>query len=895
MGDSGWVSTAFYSIFFDTLMLTKSFGLSLAIALSLSLSPGIAQTSGDALQRADQLERRGIEQLQSGRVQDTLESWQEALEIYRQLGDKKQEMRLLQNFGNLFVLIEAPERAIAPLEASLKLAETLQDRPAQLSALLKLGEVYNILEKSDRALEIYQQSLEIATEFGDAEGVTLASGNLGQLQEERGNFEGAIAAYRQAQQVAETAGDSENELAVWGSMGRLYNRQQNYSRAAEAYNRAWFLARQLGDKSRQIATATSMASAYYQLGNCDYAFAFYDLSWPIARELGDREEEARILQNRGAAAYCLGNFDVALESYQNSLKIVRELGGDRAAIGQLVGNIGLTYIDLGRYSEGIEFLQQDLEIARETGEKQVEAQALGNLGNGYFFQRDYERALQFYRESLAIARQINYRRGVGLMLTNIGATLLELNRLPEAETILKEGIQVLDALAERAAETDEDRISLSERHLRSYQLLQQVLMAQNRPEEALVAAEAGRARGLAELLGRKLDRAQLDPPNWQEIKAIAENKNATLVTYSIIDSRDGKGQSQLYIWAVSPQGNIGFKSVDLESLNQSLSQLIDTSRSAMGIGGRGGLVAEFDPGAGQFGALQTLYQLLIEPIAEFLPSEPGDRVIFIPQGELFLVPFPALQDESGTFLIAKHTPLSAPSIQVLGLARRGGNSRGGRAVVVGNPVMPALRTAPDRQPEPLPPLPGAEREAREIAELLGTRPLLGPEATRRALLEQLPGAAIVHLATHGLLDVGSDGTVLPPGTRYAGFRGSGGAIALAPDNGDNGLLTAEEILDLRLTADLVVLSACDTGRGAIVGEGVLGLSRSVMAAGGSSAIVSLWAVPDAPTAELMVEFYRRWQQGGDKADALRQAMLKTQADYPDPRNWAAFTLIGSAE
>ena len=94
---------------------------------------------------------------------------------------------------------------------------------------------------------------------------------------------------------------------------------------------------------------------------------------------------------------------------------------------------------------------------------------------------------------------------------------------------------------------------------------------------------------------------------------------------------------------------------------------------------------------------------------------------------------------------------------------------------------------------------------------------------------------------------------------------------------------------------MAILSACDTGRGRITGDGVIGLSRALITAGVPSVIVSLWAVPDAPTAALMAEFYHQLQQGQPKAQALRQAMLATMATHPDPRDWAAFTLIGVAD
>jgi CHAT domain-containing protein len=173
----------------------------------------------------------------------------------------------------------------------------------------------------------------------------------------------------------------------------------------------------------------------------------------------------------------------------------------------------------------------------------------------------------------------------------------------------------------------------------------------------------------------------------------------------------------------------------------------------------------------------------------------------------------------------------------------------GNALVVGNPTMPSVSPYPGEAPQQLDPLPGAEQEAKAIAPLFNTQPLIGNPATETAIKPLLPKARMIHLATHGLLD---------------DFRGLGSAIAFTPSSSDDGLLTAEEILDLKLNAELVVLSACNTGRGRITGDGVVGLSRSLISAGVPSVIVSLWAVLDDSTAFLMTEFYRthlRSQEG----------------------------------
>jgi CHAT domain-containing protein len=311
----------------------------------------------------------------------------------------------------------------------------------------------------------------------------------------------------------------------------------------------------------------------------------------------------------------------------------------------------------------------------------------------------------------------------------------------------------------------------------------------------------------------------------------------------------------------------------------------------IGIRGRGGsILVEALSQADRVQRLKQLYGLLISPIADLMPADPKSRIIFMPQEELFSVPFPALQDDNGRYLIEKHTIVTAPSIQVLALTRQQHTKlqkvKPQEIIVVGNPSMPKVTLKIGEPPEQLYSLPAAKQEAIDIAKLFHTDALIGPDASKAKILLKLSQAKIVHFATHGLLD---------------DFKGLGvpGAIALAPSGTgevNDGLLTANEILDLKLSAELVVLSACDTGRGRITGDGVIGLSRSLITAGVPSVIVSLWSVPDSPTAKLMVEFYRNWRERKmDKAQSLRQAMLTTMKTYPNPRDWAAFTLIGEAE
>ncbi|WP_287360874.1 CHAT domain-containing protein [Moorena sp. SIO3B2] len=323
----------------------------------------------------------------------------------------------------------------------------------------------------------------------------------------------------------------------------------------------------------------------------------------------------------------------------------------------------------------------------------------------------------------------------------------------------------------------------------------------------------------------------------------------------------------------------------------SLAELVKVSRQQIGVRGRGNQNAASPPNPNNSNPLQQLYQLLITPIVDLLPESESDRVIFIPHKELFLVPFAALQDDDGNYLIENHTILTAPSIQSLSFTRKHWDrvkDSNGTPLIVGNPTMPTIKIG--REQEQLKSLSGAETEALRIAELLNTTALIGPKATESTIVEKMANASVIHLATHGLVD----------GIYYRG------AIALAPEEPDHdGFLTSREILSRYtesekslLKAKLVVLSACDTGRGEIKGEGVVGLSRSLIAAGVPSLVVSLWQVPDDDTAKLMREFYNNiYTHKFDKAKAMREAMLSMLNDpdgNPDPKAWAAFTVIGEA-
>lgn len=731
----------------------------------------------------------------------------------------------------------------------------------------------------------------------------------GLIQFNTSQFQVALQTWQQALKIYQELQDRPNELRVMGNIGEVHRILGNFNKATEYFEKSREIAQALQDRPGVLSALGNLGNLYVNLGDFTRAIQYLEQTLAISRELKDRRNESTTLGNLGLAYINSGDYTKGIDYQKKALELSRQMN-DPAGEARALGNLGLAYQQLGDYPKAIEYQQQALVMIRPMNDRRSEAAILGNLGKAYYSLSNYGQAAEYARQVLAISRQLQDPINEGKALNNLGAALYKQGNLGAAEKALKEVIQIWERLRTSLGNNDAYKILIFDEQSYSYGTLQQVLIAQQKIDEALELSERGKARAFVELLTARL--ATSDPAtlgvkslNIQQIKQIAQAQKATLVQYSIIRNEE------LYIWVISPTGEIAFRAVNFQTLNINLSQVTEKTRVAAatgrglsesdtvfanlvnetraGVGIETGEIQSSSPSTNQLPqrcrgnrCLQQMYKFLIEPIAEFLPKNPTDRVIFVPHQSVFLVPFPALQDSAGKYLIEKHTILTAPSIQVLQLTRQAQQifrqSPSQNILVVGNPTMPQV----GNPPKPLSPLPGSETEALVIAKMLNTQALIGSQATETTVAQQMSQSRIIHLATHGLLN-------------EVRLREMPGAIALAPTGTADGLLTSNEIMNLKLNAELVVLSACNTGRGKLTGDGVIGLSRALITAGVSSIIVSLWRVPDHPTSDLMTEFYRQMQGGSDKAQALRQAMLMTMKKYPQPSDWAAFVLIGEAE
>jgi CHAT domain-containing protein len=759
-----------------------------------------------------------------------------------------------------------------------RLYRELGEAKGQQQALILLGTAF--YRQGD-----YQQAAQVLRQAENLSADTQQRGHLQTLQGlialEMGNYRQAVQTFKFAQgsQISNLTAETQNRIGL----GEAYRYLGLYRQAQDVLGLAL---RTSGDRRNYGSALNALGDVHFDLGQSAEAQDYYQQALSVRRGVGDQRAILRTLNNLGRVQRELENLPAALKLHQEALNIAIGLGDQNVQV-SIFNNLGLIQTRLGQLDPARASLERAVAINR-LGNSTLDVATLINFARYYVKAGQPQRALEAYQEAIRWAQHKGDRLGEAKALSGLGELRLKSGDAPAAIQTLQNSIELFEAL--RPGLRDEEKVALFESQAQTYRLLQKAWITKGDPAAALVAAERGRARTFVELLAKRLTPATeaeltLKPQSFASIQATAKQHRATLVSYSILQA--DQQDAELYIWVVTPAGKLTFRAVDLQALKQTSGTTLDTiaqgSRVAAATGieksrqlvtnlvvAMRGTLTDRAP-SGLLASTRNAYEVLIQPIADLLPSDPNARVIFIPQDALLLVPFQALQDSTGKFLIEKHTLLTAPSIQALSLIKKYQPSPTATDLVIGNP---------SPMPEPLGPLPGAEAEAKAIAKILNTQALTGNQAKEITVLQKISQARIIHLATHGLLD---------------DQQGLQSSLAFAPSSGNTGLLTAAEILTLKLKADLAVLSACDTGRGKITGDGVIGLSRSLLSAGVSSVVVSLWSVPDEPTALLMTEFYRNLRTNPDKAQALRKAMLATMAQHPNPRDWAGFVLIGSAD
>ena len=265
---------------------------------------------------------------------------------------------------------------------------------------------------------------------------------------------------------------------------------------------------------------------------------------------------------------------------------------------------------------------------------------------------------------------------------------------------------------------------------------------------------------------------------------------------------------------------------------------------------------------------RALYGRLWQPLEKLVTSK---NIIVVAHGALHYLPFAALQDGNGQFLLDRYSLRFLPSASVLKFLRPVLQNKDARLLALGNPDLD----------DPKLDLAFAEGEAKLVASLYpSSRVLLRKDASESNFKKAGGVFSRIHFASHG---------------KFQADEPLKSGLYLAKDADNDGILTVGELYSMNLEADLVTLSACETGLGKIAsGDDVVGLTRGFLYAGSRSIVASLWSVDDKATATLMQAFYANLASM-NKREALRQAQIKARETFPHPFFWAAFQLTGRAE
>ena len=578
-----------------------------------------------------------------------------------------------------------------------------------------------------------------------------------------------------------------------------------------------------------------------------------------------------------------------MECYKQSLSIAEEIG-DSEGKGDVYGGIGNVYRYLGDFARALECHKKRLSIAKEIGDRAGEGNSYCDLGSCYYNLYDFKEAMECYKH-LSIAEEIGSRDAEGCAHRGLGHCFLASHSLKEALEHFRCSVKICDTI--RASSISEDKLKISFRTAREcvYTHLWQVLVTLQRNDEALYAAERGRAQALLDALKVTYGLTSLFPrtiESEEEVRNISR-KTTVLTVFLALQKKT------VNMWVLRKEGDPIFRQAELEigdahEGEDPFALLLDTAlkniRAGVGIRCENRSMDKMsdDPtsttrddnqtsGQSQDTTdfLQPLYDAVIGPTEDLLD---GNELIVVPDGALCLAPWAALRES-----LRIRTVPSLTSLKLITDSPSGHHSKSG-ALLVGDPC---LEKVTNKWGNPIyDQLQYARMEVEMIREILVSKPLTGEDATKEAVLQRIASVALIHIAAHGRKKTGE--IVLAPDPRW------GSKTLMEKDY----ILNMSDIQAVKLRARLVVLSCCHSGQGPVSSEGVVGMARAFLFAGARSVLATLWAIDDEATMMFMKSFYEQLASGESASVALQRAMkcLRDSHDYSAPKYWAPFVLMG---
>jgi CHAT domain-containing protein/Tfp pilus assembly protein PilF len=799
-------------------------------------------------------------------------------------------------------------KAIDKYQEALVVWRTLNDKLMQAYSLNEMGLIHGDLGEYQKALDSYSEAKTIYSSLGDRRSEAGMLINIAWTYGALGESQKALDLYDQAERIHSAIGYVDPLLL--SNIGATYADLGQYQKALDIHMRVLAIRRSVPGSGSQAITLNNIASCYERLGEKLKAVDFYLQALSHMPEIGNAFYTATTLNNIGRLYRDAGEHQKALD-YLNQALLLRRTIGDKNGEAATLDQFARVERDRGNVVEALNRIGAAL-TAVESLRINVKSQQL----RASFF-ASVRRYNEFNIDLLM--RLHKQRPAEGLDTTALEASekgrarsLLEL--LTEATAEIREGVE--PALLERERtlrQTISDKAARQTRLLSGKHTEDQAAAAAR--EMAALTTEYDQIQGrIRETSPRYAALTQPVPLNLKQIQSEVLDGETLMLEYAL-------GEEKSFLWAVTPASIESFELPKREEIERAARRVYEL------LGARNQRIANetleqrrdrLDRADAEYPkASAALSRMLLGPVASELKNK---RLFIVSEGVLQYIPFAALPDPQGgdwRALVVDHEIVSAPSASVVAVLRRETANRKPAAkslAVLADPVFSkddprVLVSGKSRAPSVEIPSMSAEakrsaaesglgdlkrlrfsrEEAHEITGLVGETMKLEAvdfEANRGlATSSELGQYRIVHLATHGLIN--NEHPEL-----------SGVVLSLVDDKGmpQNGFLRLYDLYNLKLSADIVVLSACQTALGKeIKGEGLVGLTRGFMYAGVPRVVASLWQVEDRASAELMKRFYQRMLgQGLRPAAALRAAQVSMQNDnrWRAPHYWAAFTIQG---
>jgi len=798
---------------------------------------------------------------------------------------------------------ESLRQAIPKFEQAVILYRQAGDKRSAALSLLAVGFIYDELGEKQQALEFFNQALPLYRAVEDRRGEATTLNNIGSVYDSLGEKQQALEFFNQALPLLRAVGDLGGEATTLNNIGSVYDSLGEKQQALEFLNQALPLLRAVGDRRGEASTLNNIGLVYDLLGEKQQALELYNQALPLLRAVGDRRGEASTLNNLGLVYSSLGEKQKALEYYNQALPL-RQAVGDRDGEASTLGNLALVKRDQGNFTEALTQIEQAVEIIESLRTKIASPE----LRTSYFASQQVY--YEFYIDLLMQLHQQNPNQGYDTKALHASErsrarSLLEL--LTEANADIRQSVERQLLEQERTLQQKLDAIEKRRVELFSGNYTQQQATAIEQEREQLLSQYRDIQNQIRTTSPRYAALTQPEPLTLTEIQQQVLDDDTLLLQYSL-------GRERSYLWAVSKTSISSYELPPREEIETAAKQFYELLKTpGFQLEDTRGSIRVENVKATK--AVSQLSQMLLTPVAEQLGNK---RLLIVSDGALQYIPFSALplpetSGENVVPLLANNEIVNLPSATTLGILRQEQATRKTAPktiAILADPVFSSdderVTNSKQKSDRTLPQqlldrsaretdigvwqrLPGTRTEAEAIMALVpDSERVHGFDfAANREMITnpELSNYRIIHLATHGLLN--STNPEL-----------SGVVLSLFDEQGNsqNGFLRLHDVFNLNLPADLVVLSACQTGLGQEVkGEGIVGLTRGFMYAGSPRVLVSLWNVSDAATAEMMSRFYRKMLEEGLSATAaLRAAQLEMQQEtqWNAPYYWAAFTLQG---